>query len=110
MCILTGKPKNKPTARTFHGGWCLSRSGNFGPWLGPLYLGLALGAFFGWVETSTARLSLFSLPVILACFLMISLTAVSGMVTSVWVASLFQMGIVIVISLSPFLRRIAVAK
>lgn len=78
--------------------------GNFGIWVGPVFLGAILGCGLGWVEHYTSDLPLFSLPSILASFLMISLTGSSGMVAGVWVATLIQTSAILCIGLYPFMR------
>lgn len=78
--------------------------GNFGPYFGPLLLGLVLGFAFGRIEAYTARCSLFSLPSILAVFLTVCLAGISGVVASVWMATLTQLTFVIVLGLWPFMR------
>tara|TARA_R110002073_G_scaffold56906_2_gene144980 strand:+ start:18169 stop:19722 length:1554 start_codon:yes stop_codon:yes gene_type:complete len=82
--------------------------GNFGLWGGSIFLGVLLGSSLGWVEQYTSNLPLFSLPSILACFLMISLTGSSGMVAGVWVASMLQISLILCVGLYPFMRWVRV--
>ncbi len=98
-----GRQTREQTFRTYIAWGLLPEAvGNFGMWMGPIFLGVVLGISLGWVEQYTADLSLFALPSILACFLLISLTGSSGMVVGVWIASLLQTSVVLVFGLYPF--------
>ena len=82
--------------------------GNFGSLFGPLVSGLVLGAILGWMEKKTINLSLFSLPVILVCFLWISLSIAILQAMSVWLSSMFQVWTLLICVLYPFMRRVPV--
>jgi len=79
--------------------------GNFGPIYGSIYLGLALGIIFAWVEKFTARKLVVSMEGFLSLCLMMNLLSSFEMVASVFVTSTFQSFIVIIAASLPFVHR-----
>jgi hypothetical protein len=79
--------------------------GNFGPIWGALLCGLALGLALGWVEAAVRPYPLASLQAFLILILAVQTVTSFEMVASVWVTSMFQALISIIIGLSPFLHR-----
>jgi hypothetical protein len=79
--------------------------GNYGAIFGSLYLGVALGMFFAWVENYTARKLLVSMEGFLSLSLFMNLLNSFEMVASVFVTSTFQSFMIIAAASAPFVHR-----
>jgi len=79
--------------------------GNFGPYLGSLVLGAALGLLCAWIENLTARKLVLSLEGFLCFTLFIAIANSYEMVASVLVTSIEQTFIPIVLACAPFVQR-----
>jgi hypothetical protein len=79
--------------------------GNFGPIMGSVTLGVAMGLVFAWVENFTARKLVVSMEGFLSLCLLLSLMNSFEMVASVLVTSTFQSMIVISAASYPFVHR-----
>ena len=102
-----GKQTWAQTSKTFIAWGLLPEAvGNFGGIAGPGMIGLFLGACGGWVETKTAGMPLFSLTAVLTGFLLVSLIRMSGMVASVFLSSVLQLVVVLLMALLPLTRRL----
>jgi hypothetical protein len=84
--------------------------GNFGAIFGSLYLGVALGVFFAWVENYTARKLLVSIEGFLSLSLFMNLLNSFEMVASVLVTSTFQSFVIIAAVSAPFVHRTVAPK
>jgi hypothetical protein len=102
-----GRQTREETYKTYIAWGLVPESvGNFGPWFGPMILGSVLGFLLGFIERETSYRSLFSIYSILAVFFAITLTNATGLVVSVWLSSMFQMFMVISLSLLPFIQKV----
>ncbi len=79
--------------------------GNFGPLWGMLISGFVLGFGLGRVEAAVRPYPLASLQAFLILILAVQTVTSFEMVASVWITSMFQALVSIVIGLAPFLRR-----
>lgn len=79
--------------------------GNFGPWLGSLFLGLVLGWLGAWYERYFSSKLVISLEGFIAFTIFLGVAASFEMVASVLVTSLFQGIMVIVIACLPFVHK-----
>ncbi len=84
--------------------------GNFGPYLGSVYLGIFMGAFFAWLENITARKLLLSLEGFVSFVVLLGFANSFEMVASVLVTMIFQSVIPIIFCSLPFLRRMTVRR
>lgn len=78
--------------------------GNFGPFWGALICGIFLGAGFGWVEARVRPYPLASIQAFLILVLAVQTVTSFEMVASVWITTMFQALISIIIGLMPFLK------
>lgn len=79
--------------------------GNFGAWLGPIFLGLVLGVGFAWIECATARMPLLSMEGFVSFTLLLAVANSYEMVASVAVTSIFQSLVTVVAASLPFVKR-----
>ncbi|MFA6286222.1 MAG: hypothetical protein WC661_02465 [Opitutaceae bacterium] len=79
--------------------------GNFGPYVGAILLGLALGAFIAWVENRTVNLPVLSLEGFLVFTLFLNMAASFEMVASVLITSIFQSLVPVALACWPFVYR-----
>ena len=79
--------------------------GNFGSITGAIVLGLVLGVLVGWVELKTRFYPLNSLQAMLALAFLVQLGGSIETVASIWVTSIFQMLIAIVIASALLVER-----
>lgn len=84
--------------------------GNFGAYMGSLYLGAALGFAFAWLENRTCRKAIFSLEGFVSFGLFMGTAASFEMVASVLVTSVFQSLIPIAAATYPFVRRMTLVR
>jgi hypothetical protein len=84
--------------------------GNFGPFLGSAILGLAMGAFIGWVERFTQNKAVLSMEGFSLFALFLGLATSYEMVASVLVTSIFQSIMSICIAVAPFVERTTLHK
>jgi hypothetical protein len=68
--------------------------GNFGLWLGPVFIGLLAGMVTGWLEAWSMRKEFFSVEGFLALGLLLQTLISYEMVSSIMVTSAFQMVVV----------------
>lgn len=83
--------------------------GNFGPYWGPISLGLFLGIVLTWLERWTAGYPIVSLQGIIACVIFMHVATTTEAVASIWVTSLFQSLVALVFASIPFLHRQRIA-
>ncbi len=79
--------------------------GNFGQYLGSVFLGLVLGVFIAWVENRTANLPVLSLEGFLVFTLFLNMAASFEMVASVLITSIFQSLVPVALACWPFVYR-----
>lgn len=79
--------------------------GNFGPWLGALFLGLVLGGLCAAFEKYFAPKLVISLEGFIAFTIVLGMAASFEMVASVLVTSLFQAVIVVIAACLPFVHK-----
>jgi len=79
--------------------------GNFGPYLGAVFLGLVLGGFIAWVENRSVNLPILSLEGFLVFTLFLNMAASFEMVASVLITSIFQSLVPVAIACLPFVHR-----
>ena len=79
--------------------------GNFGPWMGSVFLGLVLGWLGAWFERYFSNKLVISLEGFIAFTIFLGVAASFEMVASVLVTSLFQGVMVVVIACVPFVHK-----
>ena len=93
--IHFGRQRAVDVERTFIAwGFLPEGMGNFGLWLGPLIVGLVIGALTGWLERWSIRKEFFSVEGFLALGLLLQDLIAYEMVASLWITSTFQMIVV----------------
>ena len=93
--IHFGRQRTVDVERTFIAwGFLPEGMGNFGLWLGPLIVGLVIGALTGWLERWSIRKEFFSVEGFLALGLLLQDLIAYEMVASLWITSTFQMIVV----------------
>lgn len=78
--------------------------GNFGAILGALFLGLAFGLIFAWLENFTSQKLLISLEGFVSFTILLGIMGSFEMVASVLVTSVFQSVVVLVVACFPFVQ------
>lgn len=79
---------------------------NFGPWLGAILCGLALGAATAWLELWSRPYPVTSLQAVLFMLLVVQCGTSFESVASVWLTSIFQMLVAVVAGACLFVRRV----
>jgi hypothetical protein len=79
--------------------------GNFGPYMGSLFLGVFLGGIFAWTENLTARKLVVSMEGFLSLGILMNLMNSFEMVASVLVTATFQSMVIIFAASLPFVHR-----
>ncbi|MDB6127021.1 MAG: hypothetical protein JWM35_917 [Verrucomicrobia bacterium] len=79
--------------------------GNFGPWMGSVFLGLVLGWLGAWYERYFSNKLVISLEGFIAFTIFLGVAASFEMVASVLVTSMFQGVMVVVIACLPFVHK-----